>query len=140
MSASGDYPGEMAPHPFDEEPEDSLDDLLADPDGDPVLGPFVVGLRRLATDPEPVPSPALAAVLTHGAPAVEQPLDELAARRRSKLMAPIRTVAGLSLAAKVALGVGVAAAATTGAAAANVLPGPVQDGVAEVVSVASPFE
>jgi hypothetical protein len=139
----------MAPTPFDDdhdrdhEPDDGLDDGLDHDAGaldgllvDPVLGGFVADLRRLAEEPAPTPSPALAAVLAGRGPVV----DELAERRRRRHMAPVRTVAGLSLAAKVTLGVGIAVAATSGAAAAGVLPGPVQDTVAEVVSLATPFE
>jgi len=48
-------------------------------------------------------------------------------------------LAGLGVVGKVALGVGVAAAATTGAGAAGVLPGPVQHAVAKAVDAVSPF-
>ena len=48
-------------------------------------------------------------------------------------------LAGLGVVGKLALGVGVAAAATTGAGAAGVLPGPVQHAVSKAVDAVSPF-
>jgi hypothetical protein len=49
-------------------------------------------------------------------------------------------IAGLGVAGKIALGAGVACAATTGAGAAGVLPGPVQHAFSEAVSSVTPFE
>jgi hypothetical protein len=48
-------------------------------------------------------------------------------------------LAGLSVAGKIVLGAGVAAAATTGAGAAGVLPGPVQHVFAKAVETVTPF-
>jgi len=48
-------------------------------------------------------------------------------------------VAGLGIAGKVALGASLAAAATTGAGAAGILPGPVQHVVASTVDAVTPF-
>ncbi len=48
-------------------------------------------------------------------------------------------LAGLGVAGKLALGVGVAAAATTGAGAAGVLPGPVQHAMSKAVGDVTPF-
>ncbi len=48
-------------------------------------------------------------------------------------------LAGLGIAGKLALGVGVAAAATTGAGAAGVLPEPVQHAVSKAVGAVTPF-
>ena len=45
-----------------------------------------------------------------------------------------------SLAARIALGAGVAAASVTAAGAAGVLPGPAQDAVATVVAATTPFQ
>ena len=59
-------------------------------------------------------------------------------KRRSRM--PIQFAAGLSLAAKIALGAGLAAAGATGAAAAGVLPGPVQHAAASIVRTVTPFE
>ena len=49
-------------------------------------------------------------------------------------------LAGLGIAGKVALGASLAAAATTGAGAAGVLPKPLQHAVATTVSTITPFE
>ena len=48
-------------------------------------------------------------------------------------------IAGLSVAAKAAFGVGIAAASVTAAGAAGALPGPAQDAVAAAVEAATPF-
>src|SRR4051794_25984925 len=49
-------------------------------------------------------------------------------------------VAGASTVAQVAAGLGIAVAGVTGAGAAGVLPGPVQDGVAGAVESVTPFD
>ena len=58
-----------------------------------------------------------------------------------QLLAALATkLAGFGMAAKAGLGVAVAAASVTTAGAAGVLPAPVQEAVADVVRVATPFE
>src|SRR3954452_19349613 len=49
-------------------------------------------------------------------------------------------IAGASTVAQVATGLGVAVAGVTGAGAAGVLPGPVQDGVAGAIESVTPFD
>src|SRR3954468_2208247 len=49
-------------------------------------------------------------------------------------------VAGASTVAQVAAGLGIAVAGVTGAGAAGVLPGPVQDGVAGAIEAVTPFD
>ena len=52
----------------------------------------------------------------------------------------IEWLAGLGLAAKLSVGATVAAAAMTGAGAAEALPGPAQDAFASVVTTVTPFD
>lgn len=61
-------------------------------------------------------------------------------RRKPALQTIFARVASLGLAAKIGLAGAAVAAATTGAGAAGVLPGPVQDAVADVVRDVMPFE
>lgn len=55
-------------------------------------------------------------------------------------MSIAQLLTGLSVGAKAALGIGIAAASVTGAGAAGVLPGPAQHAVASAVSAVTPFE
>jgi hypothetical protein len=159
MSTPDDYPREMGMHP-------TLDDTAAEailtgrpvPDPDLALvAAFVGEARSLAHEAPPAPSPALATILA-GDPVRETVLSRagrdartataahpgLAERSRAFLPHPLssllRKVAAAGLAAKIALGAGVAAASITGAAASGVLPGPVQDAVAGAVRAVTPFE
>ncbi|MBM3685195.1 MAG: hypothetical protein FJW83_11770, partial [Actinobacteria bacterium] len=117
-----------------------IDDVLEDP----LLRRFVDEVRLAADGTAPVPSPALRALLEGGAQALGAEADEgdeLAARRRRRLRIPA-AVAALSVVGKIALGGGIAAAATaatTGAAIAGVLPGPIESVVATVVETVTPF-
>lgn len=121
------------------------------PSGLDWLLPFVEELAEASSQPAPVVRPALAALLADGLPAAGATrVDEVAAaavvapapawaaspRKHRRLGAKL---AGLGLAAKVGLGVAVAAASTTAAGAAGVLPGPAQHAVATVVGAATPF-
>jgi hypothetical protein len=100
------------------------------------LSSFVDDVRA-ASEAVPPPSPALAAAIAAGGiasavvPAIA-PWKKLNRKIKGFL-------GGLSVAGKVALGVGVAAAATTGAGAAGVLPGPVQHAFARATEAFTPF-
>jgi hypothetical protein len=99
------------------------------------LSSFVSAVRSVV-EAVPTPSPAMAAVLTAGLSTVKGDLPATAASNvngpasqeaglpkwRKAYMKIQGFIAGLGVAGKVALGVGVAAAATTGAGAAGVLP------------------
>jgi hypothetical protein len=140
VSDSGDNGSEMPrPDSFDNaSPEDhAIDALLA---GTPAaenaaLASFVEEVRA-AAGAVPTPSPALAAAIAAGGISTQPPP---VAQWRKFPMKLKGFLAGLGIAGKLALGVGVAAAATTGAGAAGVLPGAVQHAVAKAVSEVSPF-
>ena len=154
MSPLGDDGPEMPRHqPFD---DDAIEALLAGTTRDAGLADlasFVADVRSSA-EAFPIPSPALAAALASGlsidkgdlpataASNVHGPAPQVAGlpkwrRLRMKIQG---FLAGLGVAGKVALGASLAAAATTGAGAAGVLPGPVQHVVASTVSAVTPFE
>ena len=101
------------------------------PTDDPVLASFAEDLRIVASGPAPEPRPGLVAAMRQGAVPIEQP-----AGRKKKML--VKTFVG-GLAAKLALGMGVAAASVTAAGAAGVLPDPAQHAVASVVAAATPF-
>jgi hypothetical protein len=101
------------------------------PAGDPALAAFAEDLRIVASGPPPEPRPGLVAVMGRGTPTVVRPQQ-----RRPKML--VKTVLG-SLAAKLALGMGVAAASVTAAGAAGVLPDSAQHAVASVVGATTPF-
>jgi hypothetical protein len=154
MSPFGDDPFEMPRNqPFDDDAIEALlagtthDESLAD------LASFVTDVRK-AGEAVPNPSPALAAALASGlsidkgdlpataASNVHGPAPQAAGlpkwrRLRMKIQG---FLAGLGVAGKVALGASLAAAAaTTGAGAAGVLPPSVQHVVATTVSAVTPF-
>ena len=136
MSRSGDDGSEMPrPDPFDDA---TIDALLA---GSPAAGTsaalsvFVEEVRA-AAGAVPTPSPVLAAAIAAGGISTHQPPVAKWRKFRMKLKG---FLAGLGIAGKLALGVGVAAAATTGAGAAGVLPGPVQHAVSQAVESVTPF-
>jgi hypothetical protein len=107
------------------------------------LHAFVLDVRAAAAGPVPAPSLAFEQVLTRGFSTDQGDLPATAASNangpapqaaglpkwRSAQMKVSRYVAGLSIAAKITLGAGCVFAATAGAGAAGVLPGPVQDAV-----------
>ena len=103
------------------------------PTGDPLLASFVDDLRVVAGGPAPDPRPGLLAVMGQG---TTVPTAPTSGRERNM---PFKTVFG-GLAARLALGVGVATATMTAAGAAGVLPEPAQQAVAAVVGAATPFE
>jgi hypothetical protein len=118
------------------------------------LNEFVDDVRTAASGPMPVPSLALEHVLTHGFSTDKGDLPATAASNangsalqtaglpkwRRSLMKTSKFVAGMSLAAKLALCAGVAVAATASAGFAGVLPGPVQGAVADAVGAVTPFD
>ncbi len=119
MSPDGVHANEMPKLPDDQWPAD-----------DPVLASFAEDLRIIAAGPAPEPRPGLVAVMRQGAVPIEpQP-------GRKKML--VKTAIG-GLAAKLALGMGVATASVTAAGAAGVLPDPAQHAVASVVAATSPF-
>jgi hypothetical protein len=134
MSSFGDDGDEMpSTGPFD---DDAIDALLAgSAHGGDAMAAFVEDLRAAAVA-VPTPSPALAAAIAAGGISTHQPRD---AKWRKLEMKIKGLLAGLGVAGKVALGVGVAAAATTGAGAAGVLPDPVQHAMSRAVDAVTPF-
>lgn len=103
---------------------------------DPLLTDFLSGLRAWGTE-TPVPSAALATLLDDAGPSPHLDPVPPPIRRKQMLVAKL---AGLGLAAKVALGAGVAAAAVTTAGVANVLPDQAKHGVASIVNAVSPID
>ena len=138
--------------PFDDEAIEAIfagttrENHLAD------LAAFVSDVR-VSAETAHTPSPALAAALAAGFSTDKGALPTTTA---SNVHGPARQVsglpkwrklrmkiqgllAGLGVAGKVALGASLAAAATTGAGAAGILPGPVQHIVATTVGAVTPF-
>jgi len=119
--------------------DDAIDAILAGNarDGeDASLASFVEDVRSNSSA-LPIPSAALAAALASGiSPTPTSPPSQW---RKAKMKIQ-GFLAGLSVAGKIALGAGIAAAATTGAGAAGVLPGPVQHAFSNAVGAVTPFE
>jgi hypothetical protein len=116
------------------------------------LSSFIVDVRT-AAETVPTPSSALQAAMAVGF-STEQ--GDLPATAASNVHGPAQQVAGLpkwrtakmkiqgllagmGIVGKVALGSSVAFAATTGAGAAGVLPGPIQEAVSTAVGTVTPF-
>ena len=97
------------------------------------LSAFVGDVRTASGGPLPLASPQLAQLFA-GRPSP----DPLPKWRQLKMKVS-RTLAGLGVAAKIALGAGVAAASATAAGAAGVLPGPAQSVMSDVVGTVTPF-
>ena len=153
MTFSGDDASEMSGNqPFD---DDAIEAILSgtSPQGHHAdLSAFVNDVR-MSGEAVPTPSPALAAALAmgfstdKGASAITPARNVHGPARQVSGLPKWRTlrmrikglVAGLGIAGKVALGATFAAAATTGAGAAGVLPGPVQHVVANTVGAVTPF-
>ncbi len=155
MSPFGDDGGEMPRHrPIDDRAVDALLTGSAPDEELASLSSFVADVRS-AAEAVPLPSPALAAALAAGlstsneqgdlpvtaASNAHGPAQQAAGlpKWRTLKMKIKGLVAGLGIAGKVALGAGLAAAATTGAGAAGVLPGPVQHAVASAFDTVTPF-
>ena len=135
MSPFGDNPHEMPNQPFD---DDAIEAILAGTSRDDHLGDLAAFVSdvRMSAAADPNPSPALAAALASGfsTDKVFEP-----PKWRTLRMKIQGLLAGLGVAGKVALGASLAAAATTGAGAAGILPGPVQHVVASTVGSVTPF-
>lgn len=121
------------------------------------LTELVRSIRFEAASTKPQPSAELAAVLAEGLATDKGELPATAAsnvtgpapqasglpkwrRTRAMLEIALAKLASLGLAAKVGIAGAAVAAATTGAGAAGVLPGPVQDAVSDTVGAVTPFE
>lgn len=113
---------------FDDDEDVKADDLLAGrvTPGDEPLAAVLGRLRAMAEEPAPAPSPALAAVLRDGLPAVLLDPPPATAGSRSRVLRGLRWAAGLGVAGKILLGAGVAAAAVVGTATLPVVPDAVQ--------------
>jgi hypothetical protein len=138
------------PRPLD---DGAIDDLLRRGD-DGALSAFVADARRAAQG-APAPSAALAAMLAGSISTDKGDLPATAASNVNGPASPAQAaglpkwrnirmkvkgfLAGLGIAGKLALGAGVAFAATTGAGAAGVLPTPAQHVFASTVDAVTPF-
>jgi hypothetical protein len=121
-----------------------------DPLNDPALSSFLDDLDVVVTRPAPAPRPGLAAffdgVSTDVSLADSSPVPAPRATRRRKMIVSqllgglITKLAGLGMASKAALGLGVAVASVTTAGAANVLPDAAQNAVAKAFNAVAPFE
>jgi hypothetical protein len=96
------------------------------------LAAFVAAVRAESDTAAPPPSPALATLLERGLMSAPRPAP-VPARRPAPARQWVARLAAAGVAAQFALGAGLATAAVTAAAAAGVLPSPVQTGVARVV-------
>ncbi len=115
---------------------DMRDEQLPD---EPLLTDFLAELRSWGVGEAPAPSVGLAMLLDADHVAPVAPVDPVPQPIRRKRMF-VAKLAGLGVAAKVALGVGVAAAAVTTAGAGGVLPDAAQHGVAVAVNAVSPLD
>ena len=159
MSTFDDDTGEMPRmHLFDEHQLDDerIEAILAGTAGaeHTALSAFVADVRDVASGPAPVPSASLATLFTHGFSTESGDLSATAASNvtgpapqaaglpkwRKRIMDVKKWVAGLSVAGKLALGAGMAAAAGGGAGTVGALPDPLQHEFAQVFDPISPFD
>jgi|GEM_PF-3501804 len=154
MRPPGDYVNEMPRHPIDDATVEAILAGTAGREDFAGLMALVDDVRTAARGPAPIPSPALAAMLARGVSTETGAQPRTAASNvagsapqtaglpkwRQKKMALKELIAGLSVAGKLALGASVAAAATTTAGAAGVLPRPVQHVVSSTVGAVTPFD
>jgi len=138
--------------PFD---DDAIEALFAGTTREAHLGDLAAFVSdvRVSAEAVPTPSPALAAALAVGfstdkgarpataASNVHGPARQVSGlpKWRALRMKIQGVLAGLGVFGKIALGASLAAAATTGAGAAGILPGPVQHVVATTVDAVTPF-
>jgi hypothetical protein len=105
------------------------------------LAAFARQARAIAEGPPPPASPDLAVLLATGDTSVPTITARALRHGHNGRFTPVATrVAGLSLAAKVALGASVAAAGTLGAGAAGVLPGGADGWVRDAIEAVTPVE
>jgi len=136
MRGFGDDGSEMPrPVPFDDDAIDALVAGNAPVDDGAGVAAFVADVRAAAAR-VPTPSASLAAAIAAGGISTYPPPVAKWRKFRMKIQG---FVAGLGIAGKLALGVGVAAAATTGAGAAGVLPDSVQHVVSKAFGTVTPF-
>ncbi len=159
MNPFDDHSGEMPWMPrIDEQRLDDqrIEAILAGTAGaeHAALSAFVADVRDLASGPAPAPSASLATLFTHGFSTENGDLSATAASNvngpapqaaglpkwRKHMMDIKKYVAGLSIAGKLALGAGMAAAAGGGAGTVGVLPDAVQHEFAQVFDPISPFD
>jgi hypothetical protein len=141
VSTAGDDVPEMTSVPL-------LDDATMDAilDGDRVphgldhLAAFAAGVRAVGDRPASPPSPQLAALLTHGAPAAAPCRPTRAVPRRTRRRSVLAKAAGLGLAAKIGVATTAAAAGVAGAGAAGVLPGSAGSAVRGAIEAVTPVE
>jgi hypothetical protein len=139
VTPSGDYDHEMSLRLLDDE---TMDALVAgdpvDPRVEPLL-PLADALRTLGDEPLPPVSSALEAVFAESGPRLAGPHeDELAARRRARVM-PER-VAATGTAARVALVASIAAVGVVVGGISGALPAPIEKPVRQLVEAVTPFE
>lgn len=145
-------------HRFDETDLDDqrIEAILAGTAGaeHAALSAFVADVRDQASGPVPVPSASLATLFTQGFSTEKGDLPATAASNvtgpapqaaglpkwRNFIMDVKKWVAGLSVAGKLVLGAGIAAAAGGGAGTVGALPDPIQHQFAEVFDPISPFD
>ena len=154
MSLFGDYEDEMQTQPLLD--DQTIESILTGraPSNRPELDDlarFVTEVRSVATGPTPRVGAQLAAVLAGGLSTDKGDLSATAAsnvpgpgnqaaglpKRRKSMLETISAKAALAKAAAVLGGLTIA---TTGAAAADLLPGPAQNGVAAVIEALSPLD
>ncbi len=123
-------------NPFDDDESMKADEVIAGraAPGDESLAAVLGRLRAMAEEPAPPPSPALAAVLRDGLPAVALDLPAVPVGSPSRLLRGLRWAAGLGVAGKILLGAGVAVAAVAGTATLPVVPSAVQVPVRTVLT------
>jgi hypothetical protein len=162
MSESDVYGDEMSsPSPLDDAALDAYFSGCRGPaDGFGSLAAFADDVRVATTAPAPATSPDLVRLLREGFSTEKGDLPATAAsnvtgpagqaaglpkwRKKKMLVSDFLSslaakLGALGLAAKLGLGVGVAAAAVTSAGAAGVLPAPAQNVVAGAVNTVTPF-
>jgi hypothetical protein len=139
MSGSGDYHDEMFRSRTIH--DDTIEEQLAGNGEDVLLTAFVRDARLAAAGPVPAPSAELASMFSADISSPPLPVEahSTVTTLRSRRMPIPVILTALPFAAKAALGVGVAAAAVGGAGAAGVLPEPVNNAVANVISTVTPF-
>jgi hypothetical protein len=117
----------------------------------PALAAFAEDLRTMTSGPGPAPSAQLAAMIAEGfsteqgdlpataASNVPGPAPQAAGLPKWRKRKMIEFIAGLSVAAKAAFGISMAAASVTAAGAAGALPEPAQNAVSAAVEAVTPF-
>jgi hypothetical protein len=141
VSDPGDHVPEMPSVPLlDDATIDALVDGDRVPHGLDHLAAFAAGVRAVGDRPASPPSPELAALLTHGAPAAAPGRPIRAVPRHTRRRSVLAKAAGLGLAAKISVATTAAAAGVVGAGAAGVLPGSAGGAVRDAIEAVTPVE